>query len=138
MKSKAFTLIELTIVVLIIAILASIIFVSLNKYKGSARDARAKENMNQIGISADKIYNNKGVYKSDLLCCSSGCNDEVRTNCEEVKKMTGSYPDIYSDDGENFCAKVKLSDGNYYCIDSEGVRVEESSVICAPGVYKCK
>ena len=138
MRKKSFTLIEILIVILIIGILASLLTVGINHYKDKAKDVRAKENMNQIRISASKIYDTQGGYESALLCCSSGCSDEVKTNCEEIKKMTGSYPDIYTDDNENYCAKVQLNSGKWFCIDSQGSAIEKDSVICSPANLKCE
>jgi len=138
MPKKSFTLIELLIVILIIAILASLIFVGISYYKGKAKDTRAEVNMGQIQISAEKIHADKGKYDSSQICCSSECNDEIVTNCDEIRKMTGNDPEIYTDDADNYCAKVKLNNGNWYCVDSSGLTVEDSSVICASGSYKCK
>lgn len=138
MREKSFTLIELLIVVLIIGILVSLIAVGIDYYKNEAKDAKARENMNQIRISASKIYDSQGGYDSTLLCCSNSCSDEVKTNCEEIKKMTGRYPDIYTDNNENYCVKIQLNSGRWFCIDSQGLAVEKNSVSCSSTNLKCK
>lgn len=138
MKKNSFTLIELLIAILIIGILASIIFVGLDYAKGKARDARAKENMNQIRISAGKIYTTTGIYDSSQLCCGDTCSDEVKINCEEIKKMTGSYPEVFTDNGNSYCAKVQLNNGNWFCIDYQGRAIEAGSVNCSSSNYTCE
>lgn len=63
---KAFTLIELLIVIAIIAILAGVIFVNLNSARNRAKDARVKSDMSELSkaleiVKVDRDLNNTGV-----------------------------------------------------------------------------
>ena len=55
LNKKGFTIIELIVVIAIIAVLASIILVSVNQYQAKARDAKRVADMNQI-LKALNIY----------------------------------------------------------------------------------
>jgi prepilin-type N-terminal cleavage/methylation domain-containing protein len=54
--SKSFTLIELLVVVALIALLASIVVVSLNDVRAKARDARRKQDIVQIMKALEMYY----------------------------------------------------------------------------------
>lgn len=48
-EKRGFTLVEIMVVVVIIAVLSSLIFVSLTDTRGKARDAKRKQEVSQIG-----------------------------------------------------------------------------------------
>jgi prepilin-type N-terminal cleavage/methylation domain-containing protein len=113
-NSRGFTLIELLIIIGIIAILASIVFVSLNplaKYQ-DARNARRWSDVNNI-ISAIKMYQteHKGAYLASLEALDDDTYYQIGTNdsgdCNETcnlnskKNLQPSCVDISTliDDG---------------------------------------
>jgi len=67
-KSKAFTLVELLVVLAIIGILASIIVVSLQTTRTKARDTRRKADMEAIRGALEVYRNTNGSYPNSLLC----------------------------------------------------------------------
>lgn len=71
-KQKAFTLIELLIVIAIIGMLASIILVALNKARSKARDAVRISDAKEIQTALEMYYNNNGQYPASVPG-GSGC-----------------------------------------------------------------
>lgn len=62
---KGFTLIELLLVIAIIGILASIIIVALAGVRESARESKAKADINQLLKAAELVYQQYGYYPND-------------------------------------------------------------------------
>lgn len=62
-KNKAFTLLELLVVIAVIGILASVVMVSLSNSKTKARDAKRKTDLNQLAQAMELYgYDNNGSY----------------------------------------------------------------------------
>lgn len=69
---KAFTLVEILVVVTIISMLASIAAVSYSRFVKQSRDARRKTDIEQIRAASELYRNFKGVYPSSLAFDGSG------------------------------------------------------------------
>jgi len=61
-KQKAFTLIELLVVIAIIGLLASIIMVSMNNARISARNTLRKADLKELASALELYANDNGVY----------------------------------------------------------------------------
>lgn len=62
MKKRGFTLIELLVVIAIIAILASIITVSLQTARAKGRDSKRIADIRTIQLALEEYYNDHGAY----------------------------------------------------------------------------
>lgn len=105
---KAFTLIELLIVIAIIAILAGVVFANLNSARKRARDTEIKNNLSQFSKALEvmKVDNDLANVSWSNLVASASCTG---MNC------TTTWKDI---DGKALIAKLPNHpvSGQYYMI----------------------
>jgi prepilin-type N-terminal cleavage/methylation domain-containing protein len=82
-KQKGFTLIELLVVIAIIGILVTIVIVAINPIKviNSARDGRARTDLNQVKASLQLYYNENTRYPTTDEEKASGCTSGGNTVC---------------------------------------------------------
>ena len=64
--AKAFTLIELLIVMAIVAILAAIAYPSYDRYVQRTRRADAREMLMRIAAAEERFYTNRNTYTADI------------------------------------------------------------------------
>jgi prepilin-type N-terminal cleavage/methylation domain-containing protein len=93
LNNKGFTLVELLLVIAIIAILASVLFVSLGKQRERARKTTFKENT-------------RGLVTTFTACTDSGANINVGTTDEDMNQQAacdagsfGKLPKVAECDG---------------------------------------
>jgi len=124
--SKAFTLIELLIVIAIIGILVAFFLARMNKIKNEARDAAIKKSLIEIQKTAELLYNNIGSYES--VCDSSGnqtLSDEgdfgrIKAFLLGQIKVADGKIGCKSDD-EHYAVTASLNVGGCWCVDYQGV-----------------
>ena len=144
---KAFTLIELLIVIAIIGILAGIVLVSLTGALKKGKDSRIQADMQQVRNIAGMIMSDTGSY--DGLCNSSN-NDlntshgtygtQLSTLSNDIKTQQGGTLNLncYAS-GNDYCISAALvAKTGYLCIDSDGNVVATSSNPCNAATSKCK
>lgn len=59
---RGFTIVELAVVIAVIAILATVVFVTLNTAQGRARDAKRKTDIVNITKALEQYYSTNGTY----------------------------------------------------------------------------
>ncbi len=136
-RKKAFTLIELLIVIAILGSLAALITGNFFNSLKKGRDARRKQDLQNIQKGLEQYYEDTRRYPATLtlgstLCNPAGCG--TRTYMQKVPSDPSSFTYYYATD----------TDGTYYklysCIESdldEGENVDQagySGTDCSCGV----
>jgi len=142
---KAFTLIELLIVIAIIGILAGIVVVSLTGALKKGKDSRIQADLRQVTQIAGMIMSDKGSY--DELCSGGKLNT---TSGDYKNQLTTVQNDIQAQQGgttvdlscyasgNDYCVSARLvSTTNYFCIDSAGNATTTASNNCTSANLKC-
>jgi len=142
---KAFTLIELLIVIAIIGILAGIVLVSLTGALKKGKDSRIQADLQQVRNVAGMMLSDKGNY--DDLCNTS--TNQLNTSGDYGTQLNTIQSDItaqgsgihcYASSTEYCVSAALVSNNNYYCIDSNGNALVTSTNPCTSTstTPKCK
>lgn len=141
-QNKAFTLLELLIVVAIIGILTSIVLVATGDARNKGADAGVKSNLQTVRSQAEIFYSNNGNSYVPLIWSSDGpgYNDTCPTMnldgagsmfyrdkviIEAIKEAVrrGGVSDSYCYNSSTQWAVViplKSESGTFWCVDSGG------------------
>ncbi len=106
---KAFTLIEMLIVVAIIGILASAIMVGLGPAQQKGRDARRESDLRQIQNALELYYSKNGYYPYS----GNGFGSDIAITLENAGIGVSSGVPGTGPDGKSYCY---ASDGSNYIL----------------------
>jgi prepilin-type N-terminal cleavage/methylation domain-containing protein len=127
-SSRAFTLIELLLVISIIGVLAAIVFASLSTARIKAQTAKVQGQLNEMRSAAEIYYASNGNYGS---ATTVGCTAPTpagmfaNTSSGMLAIATSTYIlaqgalDCGST-GTAWSAAAALPGGGYFCVDSTG------------------
>lgn len=143
---KAFTLIELLIVIAIIGILAGIVLVSLTGALKKGKDSRIQADLKQVQSIAGMIMTDEGGY--DSLCAGGTLNENHSTYGSQLGAIESDISAQGSTDlkcyasSTEYCVAAKLvsKENYYYCIDSDGNALSTSTTAnpCTSASSKCR
>jgi prepilin-type N-terminal cleavage/methylation domain-containing protein len=126
-SKKGFTLIEVLTVIMIIAILASVILVSLDVARERTKDATIMGEIGQLRTLAEAVY----TFQEGYLELSEMIEDDNTTYTQvkgKIAEMGGELTVNFSEDDnyKAYCAYSPLVRGEEsgFCVDSTGNAVE--------------
>jgi len=130
-STSGFTLVEVLTVIMIIAILASVVLVSLERARERTRDSTIKNQMSQLRSLAETVYTFTDGYEKFYEMTDEDSPDPdyltVKDKIEEMEgELTVRFTDPDNNDFSSYCAYTPLVSGedNYFCVDSAGDAAE--------------
>ena len=98
---KSFTLLELSMVIAIIGILATVVLVNLNSSKLRARDSVIRADISQIHALMESYYNNHSNYNG--LACTYNSTPTPCKSLTNETNIAGLAKDICNQQGTGSC-----------------------------------
>ncbi len=126
-KSGAgFTIVELIIVILIIALLTAIVLVNVIGYVNQSRDAAVQANLNSIQTNSVKFIETSGGNYTGF------CADTMYTSASAAITAIGTVQSCNVTD-TTFCAcsSLKVNTASVFCVDSTGAKKVVPATDCA-------
>lgn len=92
---RGFTLIELMIVMVLMAILASIVIGNFATSSKRGRDSRRKSDLQNVQTALESYFNDKGVYPSAVSGVMTGCGTADAQPCSWGGQFADQHGTIY-------------------------------------------
>jgi type II secretion system protein G len=115
MNKRGFTLIELLVVISILGVLAALIVNNLNDSRARARDARKKQNLQQLKTALQMYYNDYQTYPANDGTEIQGCGATGTTTCTD-SFSAGSEPNIYMTQLPEFTSYTQTDSGDGFTL----------------------
>jgi prepilin-type N-terminal cleavage/methylation domain-containing protein len=133
--SRAFTIVELLLVIAIIGILTSVILGSLLDARDDGFEAKIKSEMAVLAKRARVDEAQSLTF--DVVCGSNGfsTSSEVGRLITSIEKFSPE-PIVCNSDTEAFAISAALSSTTYWCIDSAGKSIPTTAAL-GVGEYVC-
>ena len=125
-SSKAFTLVEMLIVVVIIGILASALIPRLTWAQWRARDAARKSALNQLSTALSTYFSDNGVYTGSW-CADDLAADLVPDYITSIPRdpQAGRKVIFWTNGPDNFCTK----EGSYWVLPLKRNGADNAGVV---------
>jgi len=136
-SKKAFTIVELLVVIGIIATLSSIILFSISQYISKGKDASIKSNLVVLVPSGEVYYNNKNSYL-DILNGTDFCDYVVDSAFSQLPTTQSKYCGVnITGTAWAACVQEFTNTEKAYCVDSKGNRGEIDNSLCTNSITTC-
>lgn len=154
--SKAFTLIELIVVIVIIAILSGVILFSISQYVNKGKDSNISGNL-AVLIPAGEVFYNSNHNSYIDFCDPTGSGTVLKNAISQMPLQSSGAPSpCYSDfptsttnpagvccnvnsNGDSWaaCARELTNPDYAYCVDSRGVKKRINNSSCDNNLTQC-
>jgi prepilin-type N-terminal cleavage/methylation domain-containing protein len=143
-KQPGFTLIEVLTVIMIIAILASIVLVSLETARNRTKDVTIQNQLGQLRSLAEASYSLEDGYE-DISDSLHPDYSKYNLVSSKITEMEGALVWELSPDNKEYCAYSNLirNTNDAFCVDSTGnalVLQADPDLACNTldsGIYSC-
>ena len=151
-NNAGFTLIELIVVIMIIAILSGIIMFAVGKYIDKGKDSNVAGKLAILIPAGEVFYNVENTY---VDFCNPNTNSALKNAILQMPDQSSGAP-CYSasitsttnpkgvcchvaSDGNSWaaCARKFATPANYYCVDSRGIKKEVTGGTCSADITQC-
>ncbi|TRX54579.1 type IV pilin protein [Thalassomonas sp. M1454] len=105
-KQLAFSLIELLIVILILAILSAIVYPNYQHYVLKAHRSDAKSTLMKLAVAQEKFYNQNLSYSSDLIS-QDGLNNQTLLTVDKFYQLSVQVKYYNVDGQDSFTIKAQ-------------------------------
>ena len=123
-KSKGFTIVELLIVIVVIAILATLVIVTFTGIQQKARDSKRETDIDALDSHLEAFYANNGYYPTLADLVNNGQPNTTWLNTN----MAGFDPTALTDPKGNIITSNNPAAGTYaYSYVTTGCTTTESS-----------
>ncbi len=145
MNKKGFTLIEVLTVIMIIAILASIVLVSLEGARNRTKDVTIQNQLGQLRSLAETLYTLEEGYKG-----FREAKDGTGTEASKYTLVVGKVAEMggtlnvkmHATNNDAYCAYSSLirDMSKVFCVDSTGnaVVLDGGILSCTDAVFVCE
>lgn len=126
-NSAGFALSELLVMIAILALLASIILVSLSSGRVKSRDARRKADLRQVFVAMKQYYDANSTYP---IFASDACSTVIPNCSGAYPSSIGTFLPVAPRDPSNtatYYYRVKASAGKDFCVIAANLEGESSS-----------
>lgn len=134
-KNTGFTLVEILVVIVIIAILASIVLYSARQYINKGKDATIKGNL-VVLVTAGELWYDRNNSSYAGFCGS----DAVKRALDQIPSVVGDkHCNVKTPEGTAWaaCAREFVDDTKAYCVDNKGNQQEINNSNCTVSTTNC-
>lgn len=137
-KHSGFTIVEVAIVVVVVAIIATLTLVVFGRVQGDSRDRSRAVDANLIAEALEKYYDNNGEYPSCAQMTATGStvvtNTLVGTDLQTL--LTPKAPSLATNSIQ--CGEANLNNSDIYAYIGDGTAGCSGSGACQSWTLKYK
>lgn len=134
--SKAFTLIELIVVIAIIAVLSAIILFSITQYINKGKDSNIAGNL-AVLIPAGEVYYNIGNTYADFCAQNNNIMQNALSQMPSGIDLKCFVEPVHSQSWAA-CVQEFTDNTKAFCVDSRGMKREIDFSNCNETIIKCQ